>query len=145
MRINGGRFNLTVSEIADYLYQHNLTFSNLYERVEYDDWVYYDGISRVCSSFVASVWKAGGLFGADAENIQATEFTPRDIYQMVFIDPAPEVPLECKLIDPTNPYCQIMGGYRMTFPGIGTISPYADMNEECQSLPPMYSRLPAGC
>jgi len=64
---------------------------------------------------------------------------------MTYIDPAPIVPLECKLIDPVNPYCQIMGEYRMTFPGIGTISPYSGMNENCQSEPPMYSRLPMGC
>jgi len=31
--------------------------------VEYDDWVYYDGKSMVCSSFVVEFWKAGGVFG----------------------------------------------------------------------------------
>jgi len=39
----------------------------------------------VCSSFVIALWKAAGLF--DPYDIQATEFTPRDIYQMNFIDP----------------------------------------------------------
>jgi len=64
---------------------------------------------------------------------------------MVYIDPQPVVPIECKLIDPINPYCQIMGEYRMTFPGISTISPYSDMNQVCESEPPMYARVPQWC
>lgn len=39
--------------------------------VEQDDWVYSDGPSMVCSSFVVGVYKAAGLFGD--LSIQATE------------------------------------------------------------------------
>jgi len=64
---------------------------------------------------------------------------------MVYIDPAPTVPESCKLIDPVNPYCQIMGKYRMTFPGISTVEPYTNMNQNCQSQAPNYARIPLGC
>jgi len=97
----------------------------------------------VCSSFVTAMWRAGGLF--DGYTIQATEFTPSNVYQMVFIDPAPILPNNCLVVDPINPYCQIMGTYRMTFPGISTINPYSGMNQDCESEPPQYSRIPANC
>jgi len=34
MRVNGGKQNLTVPEIAEYLWQNNQTFQDLYEQVE---------------------------------------------------------------------------------------------------------------
>jgi len=108
-----------------------------------DEWVYSDGPSMVCSSFVVALWKAAGLF--DPYTVQATEFTPRDLYQTDFIDPAPIVPTNCLVVDPTNPYCQIMGKYRMTFPGISSVAPYSGMNQECQTEAPSFSRLPQGC
>jgi len=37
-----------------------------------------------------------------------------------------------------------MGTHRMELPGYNTIEPYAHMNENCPSLPPLYER-PAGC
>jgi len=134
--------NLTVPQLADVIHAAGLTFPEVYAMVEQDSWVYPDGVSLVCSSFVAAFWRAGGLFGN--LTIQATEFTPRDIYQTVFIDPTPVIPESCKSMDPVNPYCQIMGKYRMTFPGISTISPYNNMNDYCPSQPPEYFR-PAGC
>lgn len=53
--------------------------------VEQDGWIYSgieprDGESYVCSAFVAGLYRAAGLFG-DYE-INATEFTPRDVYQL---------------------------------------------------------------
>jgi len=143
MRLNGGTQNWTVSEIAEYIYAHNLTFEDLYAQVEQDSWVYYDGPSLVCSSFVIALWRSAGLF--DGLTIQATEFLPKDIYQTTYIDPNPDVPLNCKIVDPFNPYCQIMGEYRMQFPGISTITPYSNMNQYCQSEAPMYARIPEGC
>jgi hypothetical protein len=50
---------------------------------EQDGWLYTgkeprDGLSYVCSAYVTALYKAGGLFG-DLE-INATEFTPKDVY-----------------------------------------------------------------
>lgn len=39
----------------------NLTFGDLMAMPEIDGWEYDDGESYVCSSFVAAVYKAGGL------------------------------------------------------------------------------------
>jgi len=143
MRLNQGKENWTIPQIAEYLYINNRTFEELYAQPEQDSWVYYDGPSMVCSSFVAGLWRAGGLF--DGLHIQVTEFLPKDIYQLTYIDPTPLVPENCKTVDPTNQYCQIMGQYRMTFPDISTVEPYSNMNEYCQSTPPLYDRIPAMC
>jgi hypothetical protein len=49
---------------------------------EVDGWkyegFYHDGESMVCSSFVAAIWKAAGLFGD--VYINAVEWLPKDIY-----------------------------------------------------------------
>jgi len=138
-----GTVNLTVAEIAMEANKRGLRMQDLYAIVEQDDWRYPDGPSLVCSSFVVSMYKAAGLFGN--LTINAAEFTPRDLYMLDFIDPKPTVPENCKKVDPENPYCQIMGGYRMEFPGISTVAPYAHMNEHCWTEDPLYERVPQGC
>ena len=49
---------------------------------EVDGWkyegFYHDGESMVCSSFVAAIWKAAGLF--EDVYINAVEWLPKDIY-----------------------------------------------------------------
>jgi len=40
-----------------------MTFTDLFVAVEKDEWIYSDGPSMVCSSFVIGAYKAGGLFG----------------------------------------------------------------------------------
>lgn len=52
--------------------------------VEIDGWEYNDGVSYVCSAYVAAMYKAAGLFG-DLE-INAVEFTPKDVYILNFFD-----------------------------------------------------------
>jgi hypothetical protein len=56
---------------------------------ERDGWEYEgilprDGEAYVCSSYIVAVFKAAGLFG-DLE-VHATEFTPRDLYELEFFD-----------------------------------------------------------
>lgn len=138
-----GTKNLSIPEVALEAYNRNLTIPDLYAMVEKDGWQYSDGVSYVCSSFVVAMYKAAGLF--DGLDINAVEFTPKDLYQLDFFDPNPPVPEVCKKVDPANPFCQIMGKWRMEFPGIGTISKYQNMNENCWSEGPEYARYPAGC
>jgi len=138
-----GTTNLTLAGVAEEAYKRNLTLPDLYAMVEKDGWEYIDGKSYVCSAFVAAILKAGGLFGT--HEVNAVEFTPRDIYQLEFYDPNPVVPANCKVVDPINPYCQIMGGYRVDFPGIGTVPSYPHMNERCWSEPPLYDRTIENC
>jgi hypothetical protein len=66
--------------------------------VEQDGWEYTgqlprDGLSYVCSAYVAAMYKAAGLFG-DLE-INATEFTPKDVYTLDFFDLEYERPEVC--------------------------------------------------
>jgi len=134
---------LNIHQIALEAASRNLTLPDLYGMVEVDGWKYPDGVSYVCSSFVVAMYKAAGLFGS--LNVNAVEFTPKDLYQLDFFSPNPPVPENCKKVDPKNPLCQIMGEYRMEFPGIGTIHPYEHMNEKCYSEGPEYKRFPEGC
>lgn len=124
------------------MFQRNLTIGQVFAMPEQDSWVYSDGPSMVCSSFVAAVWKAGGLF--DGLDVQATEFTPRDVYQTNFFDLKYKKPSICA--HDGLPYCQIMGKFRMdvTDDGYSTIDPYAHMYETCPSMAPLYERTP-GC
>jgi len=142
-RLGGDANYSTIAEVAMEAHRRGKTLPDLYAVVEQDGWLYPEGKSYVCSAFVAGLLKAGGLFGSDYVN--AVEFTPRDIYELEFYDPKPKVPANCKAVDPTNPFCQIMGGYRMEFPNIGTVKTYAHMNEGCWSEPPLYERVPKGC
>lgn len=136
--------NMNLYEVAVIAADKNLTIGQLFSIVEDDEWVYSDGISRVCSSFVASIYKAGGLFGD--YHINAAEFTPRDVYQMNFFDKNFTVPEKCKKATPGLPYCQIMGKYVLdiTDDGYSTVEPYEHMFEHCPSQPPHYKR-PADC
>jgi len=97
-----------------------------------------DGLSYVCSAYVTALYKAAGLFG-DME-INATEFTPKDVYSLNFFDLDFQRPEVCQTADPDQPFCQLTGKYRMTLPGYSTISPYSHMDETCATLAPLYPR-----
>jgi len=134
----GLNFKQVVTEAA----KRNTTLLELMAQPELDGWYYNDGYSYVCSCFVIGLYKAGGLF--DGMDINAVEFTPKDVYQLNFFNTTAELPQKCKEADPSLPYCQILGKYRMTLPGYSTIEPYEHMNEHCKSLGPDYVR-PEGC
>jgi hypothetical protein len=133
-----GTEGLKMSQIAEEIAKRNLTFPELYAIVEKEGWVYNDGLSYVCSCFVTAIWKAGGLF--EGMDVIATEFTPRDVYQINFFDENYKKPKACQDADPELPYCQIMGKHKMILPGFNTVKPYSHMNERCPSVPPLYER-----
>jgi len=84
------------------------------------------------------MWKAAGLFG-DME-INAVEQTPMDIYQMDIFNKDWDRPQACKDADPGVNFCQLLGDYRMEFPGFSSIELYPHMNDNCPSLAPYYVR-----
>jgi len=137
-----GTNGLNVSEIALVVAERGLNFADLHAIVEQDYTWYGDHYAFTCSGFVTALYKKAGLFGN--LTINGVEWTPRDIYQSVLIDPSPVVPEDCKALDPENPFCQIMGRFRMQFPGISSVPLYSHMNEHCPSEPPLYLRTP-GC
>ena len=116
---------------------------------EVDGWKYkgmfHDGEAYVCSSFVAAVWKAAGIFGDNY--INAVEFSPKDVYQIDIFNKTWQPPQVCADADPegaTQGYCQLIGKYRLNFPGYSTIPLYAHMNDHCKSLAPDFIR-PDSC
>lgn len=141
-----GTKNLDISGIATEATKQNMTVADVMAIVEQDEWIYegnyHDGKAMVCSAYVAAMWKAGGLFGD--MDIQATEFTPKDLYQIKIFDPEYKVPAQCAEADPDQPWCQLLGKYRMNFPKFNTIELYEHMNEKCPSVAPDFFR-PDGC
>jgi hypothetical protein len=138
LNTTGLNFKQVVAEAA----KRDITMLQLMALPELDGWMYSDGYSYVCSCFVVGVYKAAGLFG-DME-VNAVEFTPKDVYQLNIFNDTAVLPEKCKQADPDLPYCQILGKYRMTMPGYSTIEPYSHMNEHCASIAPDYVR-PEGC
>lgn len=51
----------SMQQVFDALEQKNMTFGQIISIPEQDDWVYEDGYSMVCSSFVARMYKEAGL------------------------------------------------------------------------------------
>jgi len=131
-------------ELINSALQSNITFGDLMSMPEKDSWVYSDGLSMVCDVFVCSMYKHGGLFGDLADEIQCTEMQNWDVEVLAFFDRSPERPQACIDADPTLPFCQLMGKYRLRIPDFGTVTPYPHMRESCGALPPKFERRP-GC
>jgi len=122
-----------------------MTIQDLIAVVEVEGWNYTgmtprDGRAFVCSSFVAAMYQAGGLL----KNINGPEFTPRDVYTLAVFDITTPRPQACIEADPTLPYCQLLGKYRLTLPNYNTIKPYEHMAERCPGIAPDFFR-PDGC
>lgn len=136
-----------MAEIAAEAARRGMTIEDVMAIPEQDHWEYYglepiDGWSYVCSAYVAGVYKAAGLF--NGHNVQATEFTPKDVYTLKIFDTNYKVPEQCAQADPNQPYCQLLGKYRMNFPQYSTVEPYENMAEHCPTIAPLYERL-SGC
>jgi len=136
--------DLTTVEIYNALAKQNLTFGELMSLPEQDSWVYSDGPSMVCDVFVCEMYKAGGLFGSIADQIQCTEFQNWDVETLNFFDLNYTRPQACVEADPMLPTCQLAGKYRLRLPGFGTVEPYPHMREHCPAVAPEFHR-PAGC
>ena len=90
MNLRLGTTGLDIQGVAAAAAERMMTVNDVMAIPEQDGWIYTgevprDGMSFVCSAYSASVWKAAGLFGKDVI-INATEFTPRDVYMMNFFD-----------------------------------------------------------
>jgi len=137
-----GKTGLSLGEIPAEAARQGRTMNSLFAEVEVEGTPYSDGVQYVCSCFVAAIWKRAGIFG-DLE-VNATEFTPKDIYEMGVYDTTTPLPDVCKTNDPELPYCQLFGEYEMNMPNYNTVPMYAHMNEKCPTKAPLYNR-PDGC
>ena len=68
---------LDLPEILVEVDKRGSSFAQLLTIPEQDDWVYADGKSVSCVSYVLEIYKAAGLFEPFTSSIQATEFTVR--------------------------------------------------------------------
>lgn len=143
-----GTEGLNMKGIAAAAADKNMSVQDVMAMPEQDGWIYTgleprDGEAYVCSAFTAAVWKAGGMFGDFTVN--ATEWTPRDMYMADFFDKNFKRPQQCIDADPTLPYCQLIGKYRIDIQKEWSlVKPYSHMNEQCPSVTPLYVR-PDGC
>jgi hypothetical protein len=134
-----GVSNFNVPQLSVEAAKQGLTLTEVLAKPENDDWIYSDGKSRVCSAFVSTLYKAAGVFSN--LHFQATELTPRDIYNLDIFDKNPKLPDVCRVLDPGLPYCQIIGDHRIDLRGeLGKTPPYMNMFEKCQSQAPRYIR-----
>jgi hypothetical protein len=132
-----GTWGLTIPEIASFAHKKNMTVQDVMAMPEQDGWVYNDGLSYVCSCFVMGLYKAAGIVSVD---VQATEFSPKDIYQINYFNTTASRPQACIDADPEHPFCQVTGKYRMYFPNYSAYEMYDHMNENCETIAPKFER-----
>lgn len=82
MNFHLGTKGLNISGIAAEGSKQGLNVTDVMAMPEKDGWEYtgsyHDGLSYVCSTYVAAMWKAAGLF--DDMEINAAEWSPKDVY-----------------------------------------------------------------
>eukprot|EP01136_Pigoraptor_vietnamica_P016724 Opistho-1_new@61011 len=149
MNLRLGTWGLRTYDVYREADRRNISFCELITMPEQDSWWYDQDTQRpskglMCDALVAYIWKAAGLYGDIADDIQVTEHTNADVYKQAMFDANYVRPQACVEADPDSPFCQIMGNYRMTLPGYNTKVPYRHMAERCPSLPPNYDQ-PADC
>jgi hypothetical protein len=133
-----GTKDLNVNGIWQEIYKRQITLPDLMAVVEKEGWEYPTGENYVCSAFVVKMYKSGGLFG-DLE-INSTEFTPKDLYELNFFDVSgDQVPEECREFAPRG-FCQITGKVDMDLGKMSWVEPYANMDETCPTIAPQYER-----
>jgi hypothetical protein len=141
-----GTKGLDIAGIAAEAAKRNQSVEDLMSIVEQEGWLYEglenDGRAYVCSAYVAAVYQAAGIFAPG--KINGPEFTPKDVYTLNIFDLNFHRPSQCVAADPNQPFCQLLGKYRMTFPGYSTINPYDHMAETCPTIAPTYER-PSTC
>jgi len=134
-----GTQDTTIQENVESAYQQGMGLDTVMGMVEQDGWMYSDGYSYVCSAYVAAIFKAGGLL---PEDVNATEFATKDVYILNFWDVTTPLPEQCVAADPSLPYCQLLGNYRVELPSYNTVTPYDHMFETCEINYPTYTRSP---
>ena len=133
----------SISDIWEELFIRDMTFEEAMAIVEEEGWQYSNGLNYVCSTLVTSLLRRGGMFGD--MNINSTEFTPKDLYQLEFFDNSGKnLPKECTGENAKFGYCQVMGKVRMDLGEVGFVAPYEHMNEHCPTIAPEYERA-KGC
>ena len=110
-----------ITEILEWSIKNNFAIYDLMILPELDSYKYNGKESMVCNVFVLKTFKILGLF--DKYNLQVSEFTPKDLYQLKIWKNKPK---------------QILGDYAIIFNQFNSIDLYDNMNEKCKTLPTEY-------
>lgn len=109
-----------------------------------------EGPQRMCDALVCSMWKAGGLFEPYTNDVHCSEFTNWDAWGLKLFetDIKNKRPDVCKVADPDNDLCQLMGKYQLNLRtpmyAYNTRDVFPHIAEKCPSMAPDYDR-PAQC
>eukprot|EP00117_Sycon_ciliatum_P040826 scpid63096/ scgid29942/ len=126
----------TLECVNEELLRRDVLFGDVALMPELDTYRYEGQRSMVCDVFIFSMLKSAGVI---LDSIQATEQTPKDLYQVdIYNKTTAWFPARCKsspLYDPAVPYCQVLGDYTLTLQNYSSIPQYAKMNERCYSNP----------
>jgi hypothetical protein len=90
----------------------------------------------VCDVFVLNYLKEGGLF--KNFNLEVSEFTPKDLYQLNIFNNTWVDNNEC--LNNDKYMCQIYGKFLVEIKNFNSIPIYNNMNQRCPSQAPLYKR-----
>jgi len=102
-----GTKGLRTIDLIELAHTRNISFINILDMVEMDEWVYSDGYSMVCDVFVCRMYKEGQLFGDMTDQFQCAELANYLVYAMKIFDGNYQRPQECVEADPSSPFCQV--------------------------------------
>eukprot|EP01111_Echinosteliopsis_oligospora_P011351 TRINITY_DN3731_c0_g1_i1.p1 TRINITY_DN3731_c0_g1~~TRINITY_DN3731_c0_g1_i1.p1 ORF type:complete len:536 (-),score=111.41 TRINITY_DN3731_c0_g1_i1:78-1685(-) len=136
--------NSSIEELLTIIDALNTTVNDVVNIPELESFVYQNpkGPRMVCDVFALRVYKAAGIF--DGVEFQASEFTPKDSYQVQIFADEWKRPQACAGDIPSG-ICQISGAYWLDLVNFNTIKPYDNMNENCSAVPEDYIRTPSNC
>lgn len=129
---------------TDVLYEMSRRGTNLIDVMkipELDGWLYKNGQNYVCSALAIKMLQEGGLLAGF--KINSHEFTPRDVFMLkIYETDSSKMPPLCQQNDPSLPFCQMKGKFKIDPTLYNTIAPYNHMNDNCPSQPPTWFRPP---
>ena len=108
------------------------SISELLTYPEQDYWLYKSKQFKrafTSSEFVIAAFQQLGVF--EGLEINAAEFTPRNVYQLDIFDKDFKKPEVCNTADIRLDYCQVMGDTRMLLDEYSTRLPSSWMGENC--------------
>lgn len=136
-----GTVGLSFAEVLYEIDRRKTTLVDVLKIPELDGWLYSNGQNYVCSSLAVKMLQEGGLMAG--LKINSHEFTPRDVFMLKIYESDPKkMPPLCQQNDPTLPFCQMKGGYKIDPKLYNSIEPYNHMNDNCPSQPPTWYRPP---
>jgi hypothetical protein len=98
-------------------------------------------------SFCFQLLRIAGTFEGTEFDVpfESAEQTPGDLVEMKLWDISSPLPPKCVTQDPSLPYCQIWGHYRIDLSdSINTKTPHERMNEKCPTKAPLFEK-PSVC